>query len=120
MPLFAPTYLADHSDRVAPAASRLWHELWSGGWGQLVPLAIASVVAALIAARYRLASFALVWVALSFGGLVLIFWISVLPVELTLTWSAGRVVDTMVVGSASLALLLTGEAWNALGDPDVS
>jgi hypothetical protein len=117
---FAPAYLADHVDRVWPAASRLWHEFWLGSWGQLVPLAIVSVAAALLAARYRLASFAVVWVALSFGGLVLIFWISVLPVELTLTWTAGRVVDTLVVGSASLGLLLAGEAWNALRDPDVS
>jgi hypothetical protein len=115
----APSYLARHTERVSPAATRLWHELSSVSWGQLVPLAIASVLAALLAARYGIAAFAVLWALACFGGLVLIFWISVLPVELTLTWTAGRVVDTLVVGSASLALLLAGEAWTALRDPDV-
>jgi hypothetical protein len=116
---FAPAYLVRHTDRVSPAVTRLWDEVWSGSWGVLVPLALASVLAALLAARYSIAAFALLWALASFVGLVLIFWISVLPVQLTLTWTAGRVVDTLIVGSAGLALLLAGEAWTALRDPDV-
>lgn len=114
-----PGYLARHSDRVSPAVSRLWHELWSGDWAQLVLLALVAVLAAILAARYRLAAFALLWAALSFAGLVVIFWISTVPVELTLTWTAGRVVDSLVIGSVSLGLLLSGEVWRVLRDPDV-
>ena len=110
----SPGYLADHADRVSPAVSRLSHELWSGDWAQLVALALVSVAAGVLAACYGLAVFAALWLLLSFAGLVVIFWISVLPVELTLTWTAGRVVDSLVVGSASLGLLLCGEAWRAV------
>ena len=108
-----PGYLANRSERVRPAVSRLWDELWAGGWGLLVPLALVAVLAALLAGSRRLAAFALLWPALGFAGLVLVYWISVVPVELTLTWTAERVIATLVVGAAALAPLLVGEAWPA-------
>jgi hypothetical protein len=110
-----PGYLADRRERVSPAASRLWEELWSGRFGFLVPLALVAVAAAFLAGRPRLGAFALLWPALAFAGLVLVYWISVVPVELTLTWTAGRVIMTLVVGAAALAPLLAGEAWPATG-----
>ena len=108
-----PGYLADRSERVRPAVSTLWDELWAGDWGLLPVLALVSVAAAALARRYRLAAFALLWPVLAFGGLVLVYWISVVPVELTLTWTAGRVVVSLIVGAAALAPLLVAEAWNA-------
>jgi hypothetical protein len=112
--VFRPSYLADRSARVSPAASRLWDELSSSDWGLLVPLALVAIFCALLAARYRIAAFALLWPALAFLGLVLVYWISVVPIELTLTWTAGRVVVSLVVTSVALAPLLAGEAWRAL------
>jgi Dolichyl-phosphate-mannose-protein mannosyltransferase len=106
-----PAYLADRSERVGPAVSRLWDELWSAGWGVLPLVALVAVTAGALARRYRLAAFALLWPILAFGGLVLVYWISVVPVELTLTWTAERIVVSLVVGAAALAPLLVGEAF---------
>ena len=52
----------------------------------------------------------------SFAGIVVVFWISVVPIELTLKWAAYRTVASLVIGSAALAPLLAGVA---LRDPDV-
>ncbi|MDQ3822867.1 MAG: glycosyltransferase family 39 protein, partial [Actinomycetota bacterium] len=107
-----PGYLADRSGRVGPAASRLVDEVWEPGWGLLPVLALVAIVAAALARSYRLAAFALLWPLLAFGGLVLVYWISVVPVELTLTWTAPRVVVSLVVGAVALAPLLVAEAWH--------
>lgn len=108
-----PGYLADRSERVRPAVSRLWDELWRADWGVLPLVGLVAIAAGTLARRYRLAAFALLWPILAFGGLVLVYWISVVPVELTLTWTAERVVISLVVGAAALAPLLVGEAWRA-------
>jgi hypothetical protein len=107
-----PTYLADHSDRARPAFWGVWHQVWSSGWGWLVPLALIALAAALVAGRWRLAGFAAAWAGLSYAGIVLVFWISVVPVELTLRWAAYRTVASLVIGAAALAPLLAAEAWS--------
>jgi hypothetical protein len=107
-----PAYLSDHSDRVSPAIAGVWHQVWSSGWALLVPLALIAFAGALLARRWRLAGFAAAWALLSFGGIVLVFWISVVPVELTLKWAAYRTVASLVIGAAALAPLLAGEAWH--------
>ena len=107
-----PAYLSDHSDRVRPAFWGVWHQVWSSGWGWLVPLALVAFAGALIARRWRLTAFAAAWALLSFGGIVLVFWISVVPIELTLKWAAYRTVASLVIGAAALAPLLAGEAWS--------
>jgi hypothetical protein len=107
----SPSYLSDHSDRVRPALAGVWHQVWSSGWAWLVPLVLVAFGAALLARRWRLAGFAAAWALLSFGGIVLVFWISVIPIELTLKWAAYRTVASLVIGAAALAPLLAGEAW---------
>jgi hypothetical protein len=107
-----PSYLSDHSDRVRPALTGVWHQVWSSGWAWLVPFALVAFAAGLLARRWRLAGFAAAWALLSFGGIVLTFWISVVPIELTLKWAAYRTVASLVIGVAALAPLLAGEAWN--------
>jgi hypothetical protein len=107
---FDPGYLSDRSDRVRPALAGVWHQVWSSGWALLVPFALAAFAAALLARRGRLAGFAAAWALLSFGGIVLVFWISVIPIELTLRWAAYRIVASLVIGAAALAPLLAGEA----------
>ena len=108
----SPAYLSDHSDRVRPAFWGVWHQVWSSGWGWLVPLALVAFLAALLARQWRLSAFAAAWVLLSFTGIVLVFWISVVPIELTLKWAAYRTVASLVIGAAALAPLLAGEAWS--------
>ena len=106
-----PSYLADRSERVRPAVSGVWHQVWASGWSWLVPFALVSLGAALLAQRWRLSAFAAIWAMLSFGGIVLVFWISVVPIQLTLLWAAYRTVASLVIGAAALAPLLAGEAW---------
>jgi len=107
----SPGYLSDHADRVGPAVGGLGGELFSGEWGLLVPLFIAAVAAAVLARHYALAGFAVLWTALAFGGLVLVYWISTIPIDLALVWSGNRTIVTVVVGAAALAPLLAGAAW---------
>jgi hypothetical protein len=107
----SPGYLSDHADRVGPAVRGLGGELFSGEWGLLVPLFIAAVAAAVLARHYALAGFAVLWTALAFGGLVLVYWISTIPIDLALVWSGNRTIVTVVVGAAALAPLLAGAAW---------
>jgi hypothetical protein len=107
----SPGYLSDHADRVGPAVRGLGGELFSGEWGLLVPLVIAAVAAAVLARHYALAGFAVLWTALAFGGLVLVYWISTIPIDLALVWSGNRTIVTVVVGAAALAPLLAGAAW---------
>ena len=107
-----PAYLADRSSRAGPAFWGVWHQVWSSGWGWLVPYALIAFAAALLARRWRVAGFAAAWALLSYAGIVLVFWISVVPVELTLRWAAYRTVASLVIGAAALAPLLAAEAWN--------
>ena len=48
------------------------------------------------------------------------FWISVVPIDLTLRWAAYRTVASLVVGLAALAPLLAGDAWRAIRLPGLS
>jgi dolichyl-phosphate-mannose-protein mannosyltransferase len=106
-----PAYLWDHADRLGPAFRSIAGHAFSLDWGLLVPLALVSLVAAFLGGRPRLALFAGLWTLLSFLGIVLVFWISVVPVELTLRWAAYRTVASLVVGAAALAPLLAADAW---------
>jgi hypothetical protein len=108
----SPGYLSDRSSRAGPAFWGVWHQVWSSGWGWLVPLALVAFVGVLLARRWRLAGFAAAWALLSYAGVVLVFWISVVPVELTLRWAAYRTVASLVIGAAALAPLLAAEAWS--------
>jgi len=107
-----PSYLSHNSGRARPAFWGVWHQVWSSGWGWLIPLAVVAFAAALLARRWRVAGFALAWTALSYAGIVLVFWISVVPIELTLRWAAYRTVASLVIGAAALAPLLAAEAWS--------
>jgi hypothetical protein len=106
----SPGYLSDHADRVGPALEGLGEEIFSLDWGLLVPFFVAALVTALLVGRHALAGFAALWAALSFAGLVLVYWISIIPIELALVWSGDRTIVTLLVGAAALATLLAGES----------
>jgi hypothetical protein len=109
-----PSFLADHADRVRPAVSGLTHRIASGGFGFLLAVVAVGVAAGFLSRRNRLAAFTVSWLALSYAGLVLIYWISNLPVDLALVWSGGRTVTSLVVGGAALTPLLAAAAWDEL------
>jgi hypothetical protein len=108
----SPAYLYDHADRLSAALRSVAGHAFSLDWGLLAPLGLAAIVVAFLTGRRRLALFASLWTLLSFAGIVLVFWISVVPIELTLRWAAYRTVASLVIGLAALAPLLAGEAWN--------
>ncbi len=109
-----PGYLSDHADRVGPAASGLADRIASGRFGFLLVLILLGLASALLSRRYREVVFAGAWLALSFLGLVLVYWISNVPVDLTLIWSGDRTVTAIVLGGAALAPLLAAPAWQEL------
>ncbi|MDX6447911.1 MAG: hypothetical protein QOD08_374 [Gaiellaceae bacterium] len=110
----SPGYLSDHADRVGPAAGGLADRIASGRFGFLLALILLGLATALVSRRYRELAFAGAWLALSFLGLVLVYWISNVPVHLTLVWSGDRTVTSIVLGGAALAPLLAAPAWTEL------
>jgi hypothetical protein len=110
---FSPSYLSDHSDRVSPAARGLSEEIFTLDWGVIPLVFAAALLAAVAARRYAFAAFAAIWVALAFFGLLVVYWISTIPIQLALVWSGDRTIITLVVGAASLAAVLAGAALSA-------
>ena len=96
--LVHPGYLGDHSGRIWPAAGELWTQMTGPRWGYLVLAFFAATACALLAGRVSAAAFALIWFALSFGGLVAIYWIQTLPLASHLSNSSYRTVATLAVG----------------------
>ena len=56
--------------------------------------------------RFRLASFGVAWLLLSFGGLLLVYWASPFTLENNLYNSADRTIDTLVIAGALLVPVL--------------
>jgi hypothetical protein len=108
--LLSWSYLSHQSDRVHPAASELWRQIGLDRWGYIVPATIVALAAALVARRFALASFTVLWLGLSYLGLLAIYWISMLDIEQHLLFSADRTVSSIVLGAGALAPLLAGEA----------
>jgi hypothetical protein len=105
--LFDPTYLSDHSDRVWPSAHELLIQITTlRSWSYLLPLIVAGFAGALVLRRFRVGIFGLVWLALSFAGLVAIYWISTNPIESHLFNSSDRTIVTLVIGAAMLVPVL--------------
>ena len=106
----SPAYLSDHADRVRPAAAGLAEQIFSLDWGVIPLLFAAALVAAVLARRHALAAFAALWAILAFSGLLLVYWISTIPIELAMVWSGDRTIVTLVVGAAALSALLATPA----------
>ena len=107
--LFDVAYLWHHRGRVGPAASELLTQMGHvGAFGLLLLLVAYGISGSYVLRNYRSAAFGTVWLALSFAGLVAIYWVSTNPVTGHLTNSSDRTVDSLVFGGALLvpALLL--------------
>jgi len=100
-------YLKEHSDRLGPVLRELGKQLTvTHQWGYLVFAVAAGVFAGALARRWRATAFAVVWLALAFAGLVLIYWISTLPTSSNLTNSSFRTIVSLLVGGTALLPLL--------------
>ena len=112
--LFDPGYLADHADRVGPVVRELVSELTDvGRWGLLPAACVLALVAGLLAARRAVGVFAAAWAVLAFCGLVLTYWVSVLPLTSDLFNSSYRTVASIVIGISCLVPLLVDDGVSA-------
>jgi hypothetical protein len=101
--LLSPSFLADASHRLRPAATELLDQMtiWNN-WGLLLPLAGCALLTALLRGRYDMASFGALWLTLSFGGLLLIYWINELALDDNLFNTSYRTIATPLIGAALL------------------
>ena len=113
--LFDPVYLWDHADRVRPVVRELVSEMTDlGRWGLLSFACALALVAGLFAARRAVGVFAAAWTALAFAGLVLTYWVSVLPLSSDLFNSSYRTVASIVIGVTCLAPMLVDDGLSAV------
>jgi hypothetical protein len=105
-----PGYLRDHFDRVDPATSAVWAQIRPVSLLAPVTLLIVGLVAALLARRFALSLALVVWSALSFIGLIVIYWISIVDIEWQIATSVERVTMTLLVGGVMAGSLGVGEA----------
>jgi hypothetical protein len=105
--LFDPNYLWLHRGRVGPSAHELVTQLSRfESWSYLALFVVVGLVGGVAARRMRLAAFGAAWLALSFAGLLAIYWISTNTVESHLENSSDRTIDTLVIGGALLIPVL--------------
>jgi hypothetical protein len=104
--MMRPSYLSAHADRLGPTVSELWTQLTDAhAWGLLTWVILLALLAGMLAARWRLLTFAGVWLFLAIGGLLMTYWISVLPVESHLTNTSNRTIVSLLIGGAAMVPL---------------
>lgn len=102
-----PSYLRANADRVWPAATELWHQATLvHSWGLLPWVVLLALLTALLAGEWRLLSFAVIWLALAIGGLLMTYWVSTLPLESNLTNTSFRTIVSLLIGGVALVPLL--------------
>jgi hypothetical protein len=107
--LLSFSYLRSHDWRLSPTVTELDRQIRStASWSYLAALVVVGLVGAVFLRELRLAVFASGWLALSFAGLVAVYWISPLPVTDHLTNSADRTIDSLVIGATLLVPVLLG------------
>jgi hypothetical protein len=102
-----PSYLGAHADRIWPAASELWRQATQvHSWGLIPWVVLLALVTALLAAEWRLLTFAAVWLVLAVSGLLLTYWVSTLPLGSNLTNTSYRTIVSLLIGGVALVPLL--------------
>lgn len=102
----SPSYLSAHADRVGPTVSELWRQLAkTQSWGLLTWVIVLALVVGLIARQWPLLAFAGTWLLLAAGGLLLTYWISVLPVDSHLTNTSYRTIVSLLIGGGAVVPL---------------
>jgi hypothetical protein len=67
---------------------------------------VLALVAGLLAGRWLVLSFAVLWLGLSAVGLVVLYWVSTLPLSSNLTNTSYRTIVSLLVGGGALVPLL--------------
>jgi hypothetical protein len=101
-----PSYLSAHADRLWPTVTELSAQLAdSNHWGLLTWVILLALAVGLLAARWRLVTFAGTWLVLAIAGLLMTYWVSVLPVESHLTNTSYRTIVSLLIGGAAMVPL---------------
>jgi 4-amino-4-deoxy-L-arabinose transferase-like glycosyltransferase len=104
---FRPSYLRDHADRLDTVVPELWRQIvTTGHWGYVVPIVLLALISGATSSRWRISLYAAVWLAASFGGLLITYWVSVLPVESNLSNSSYRTIVSLIAGGIAVTPLL--------------
>jgi len=99
-------YLSEHSDRVGPVVHELWRQLDDPyKWAFLTWVILLAFLAGVLARRWRVLTFAGIWLTLSALGLVVLYWVSTLPLESNITNTSYRTIVSLLVGGGALTPL---------------
>jgi hypothetical protein len=107
---FKPSFLRDQFGRVDPATSAVWGQIEPHSLLAPATLFLVGLAAALLARRFALSIALAVWCVLSFAGLIVIYWISVVGIDWQITTSVDRVTNTLLVGGIVAGAFGAGEA----------
>jgi hypothetical protein len=100
------SYLRAHTDRVGPVVRELWRQLTAQNkWGLAVWVILLALLAGLLARRWGALVFAGTWLGVSSIGLVMLYWVSTLPLESNITNTSYRTIVSLLVGGAAVAPL---------------
>ena len=116
--LFDRAFLSDTWYRVEPVTTELLRQLTNtDSWGLLLPLFGVGLAVAALRRNLGPALFASVWLVTSFVGLVLVYWITVRPLEPNLFNTSNRTVATLLVGMALVTPVLIGRRPRETPEP---
>ncbi len=116
--LFDRLYLADTWYRVEPVTRELLRQLTNtGSWGLLLPLFGVGLAVSVVRRNFAPAAFAAAWVVLSFVGLVLIYWITIRPLESNLFNTSNRTVATLLLTAGLVTPVLIGRGSRQDAEP---
>lgn len=116
-----PRYMVDAAGRIRESSGTLLDEAVTGWPLASVAIVLALTVACLARAWWH-ALFVGLWAALAFSSLIVVYYASTAPADWLLTWSADRVVFTLVLVLTTVAPVLVAPALAAPRDrvsPDV-
>jgi hypothetical protein len=100
-------YLRAHRDRVGPVVHELWRQLEATNkWALLTWVIVLALLAGIAARRWAVLSFGVTWLAVSSAGLLMLYWVSTLPLSSNLTNTSYRTIVSLLVGGAALVPLL--------------
>jgi hypothetical protein len=112
--LLHPHYLTTHWFRVVSAQHQLFaHIQLASNTSRLSLVAAVGFACALAVGSFRVTAFGAAWLALSFGGLLCVYWASSQPLYPDLNYSADRTIDTLLVGGVLLVPVLLGATRRA-------
>lgn len=104
---FRPGYLRDHVDRLDTVVPELWRQIVvTSHWGYVVPIVGLALISGATGRRWRISLYATLWLGASFGGLLITYWVSVLPLESNLSNSSYRTIVSLIAGGIAVTPLL--------------